>query len=119
MLKRDFPQGANFSGKSILLKQIALITYMAHIGQLHCIPRGFDTDSLLTSALSSGCFVPAEDALIGLTDRIMTRVSTRESITRVMTPTPLPAESSPALILCRIPLLQGSSAFMIDLQQIS
>ncbi|KWU42860.1 hypothetical protein RHOSPDRAFT_35589 [Rhodotorula sp. JG-1b] len=65
--------GANFSGKSILLKQIALITYMAHIG----------------------CFVPAEDALVGLTDRIMTRVSTRESITR------------------------GSSAFMIDLQQIS
>ncbi|GAA5977825.1 hypothetical protein JCM10908_005110 [Rhodotorula pacifica] len=65
--------GANFSGKSILLKQIALIVYMAHIG----------------------CFVPAEDALIGLTDRIMTRVSTRESITR------------------------GSSAFMIDLQQIS
>ncbi|CDR44185.1 RHTO0S09e00958g1_1 [Rhodotorula toruloides] len=65
--------GANFSGKSVYLKQIALITFMAHIG----------------------CFVPAEDALIGLTDRIMTRVSTKESITR------------------------GSSAFMIDLQQIS
>ncbi|BGP56954.1 hypothetical protein JCM8202v2_004590 [Rhodotorula sphaerocarpa] len=65
--------GANFSGKSIYLKQVALIVYMAHIG----------------------CFVPAEDALIGLTDRIMTRVSTRESIAR------------------------GSSAFMIDLQQIS
>ena len=25
-------QGANFSGKSIYLKQIALITYMAHLG---------------------------------------------------------------------------------------
>ncbi|GAA5854993.1 hypothetical protein JCM9279_005715 [Rhodotorula babjevae] len=65
--------GANFSGKSVYLKQVALITFMAHIG----------------------CFVPAEDALVGLTDRIMTRVSTRESITR------------------------GSSAFMIDLQQIA
>ncbi|GAA5944527.1 hypothetical protein JCM3775_003284 [Rhodotorula graminis] len=65
--------GANFSGKSVYLKQVALITFMAHIG----------------------CFVPAEDALIGLTDRLMTRVSTRESVTR------------------------GSSAFMIDLQQIA
>ncbi|GAA5820731.1 hypothetical protein JCM3770_005267 [Rhodotorula araucariae] len=65
--------GANFSGKSVYLKQVALITFMAHIG----------------------CFVPAEEALIGLTDRILTRVSTRESITR------------------------GASAFMIDLQQIS
>ncbi|GAA5961736.1 hypothetical protein JCM3765_000494 [Sporobolomyces pararoseus] len=65
--------GANMSGKSVYLKQIALITYLAHIGS----------------------FVPADKALVGLTDRIMTRVSTKESITR------------------------GSSAFMIDLQQIS
>ncbi|GAA5902689.1 uncharacterized protein JCM6883_007208 [Sporobolomyces salmoneus] len=65
--------GANMSGKSVYLKQIALITYLAHIGS----------------------FVPADQALIGLTDRIMTRVSTKESITR------------------------GSSGFMIDLQQIS
>ncbi|GJN92911.1 hypothetical protein Rhopal_005953-T1 [Rhodotorula paludigena] len=65
--------GANFSGKSVYLKQVALITFMAHLG----------------------CFVPAEEALIGLTDRILTRISTRESITR------------------------GSSAFMIDLQQVS
>ncbi|GAA5999375.1 hypothetical protein JCM5350_004037 [Sporobolomyces pararoseus] len=65
--------GANMSGKSVYLKQIALITFLAHIGS----------------------FVPADKALVGLTDRIMTRVSTKESITR------------------------GSSAFMIDLQQIS
>lgn len=43
MLKRDFAQGANFSGKSILLKQIALITYMAHIGQLHLRAVCFST----------------------------------------------------------------------------
>jgi DNA mismatch repair protein MSH5 len=42
-----------------------------------------------------GCFVPAERAIIGLTDKIMTRINTRESVSR------------------------GSSAFMIDLQQIS
>ncbi|GAA5852579.1 hypothetical protein JCM3766R1_005370 [Sporobolomyces carnicolor] len=65
--------GANMSGKSVYLKQIALITYLAHLGS----------------------FVPAEKALVGLTDRIMTRVSTKESVAK------------------------GSSAFMIDLQQIS
>ncbi|GAA6016434.1 hypothetical protein JCM11491_002410 [Sporobolomyces phaffii] len=65
--------GANMSGKSVYLKQIALITYLAHLGS----------------------FVPADKALVGLTDRIITRVSTKESITR------------------------GTSAFMIDLQQIS
>ncbi|KAI5479415.1 hypothetical protein MNV49_003559 [Pseudohyphozyma bogoriensis] len=65
--------GANYSGKSIYLKQVALITFMAHLGS----------------------FVPAEAALIGVTDRILTRISTRETISR------------------------GVSAFMIDLQQIS
>jgi ABC-type iron transport system FetAB ATPase subunit len=48
MLNRGFPQGANFSGKSILLKQIALITYMAHIGAL-CL-RGLASGRLLIDA---------------------------------------------------------------------
>lgn len=65
--------GPNYSGKSVYLKQIALIVYMAHIGS----------------------FVPAESAEIGLTDKILTRIATRESISR------------------------GRSAFMIDLQQIA
>ncbi|KAM0790292.1 hypothetical protein ACM66B_005594 [Microbotryomycetes sp. NB124-2] len=65
--------GANYSGKSVYLKQVALITYMAHLGS----------------------FVPADAATIGLTDRILTRVSTRESAAK------------------------PASAFMIDLQQIS
>lgn len=55
--------GANASGKSVFLKMVAIIVYMAHIG----------------------CFVPAETAVIGLTDRILTRVSTRESVSRVRT----------------------------------
>ncbi|KAJ3057389.1 MutS protein msh5 [Rhizophlyctis rosea] len=63
--------GANFSGKSIYLKQVALITYMAHIGS----------------------FVPAESATIGLTDKILTRIQTRETVSKVQ------------------------SAFMIDLNQ--
>ncbi|CAG8445606.1 11405_t:CDS:10, partial [Scutellospora calospora] len=62
--------GANYSGKSVYLKQVALITYMTHIGS----------------------FVPAESATIGLTDKIFTRIQTKETI---------------------------QSAFMIDLQQIS
>ncbi|KAG5953360.1 hypothetical protein E4U53_005836 [Claviceps sorghi] len=49
--------GPNSSGKSIYLKQVALIVYLAHIGS----------------------FVPAEMAKIGITDRILTRITTRES----------------------------------------
>jgi len=65
--------GPNYSGKSVYLKQVALIVYMAHLGS----------------------FVPAESASIGITDKILTRISTRESVSR------------------------EQSAFMIDLQQIS
>lgn len=64
--------GPNYSGKSVYLKQIALIVYMAQIGS----------------------FVPADSARIGLTDKILTRISTQESVSR------------------------DQSAFMIDLQQI-
>ncbi|ORY66344.1 muts domain V-domain-containing protein [Pseudomassariella vexata] len=52
--------GPNHSGKSVYLKQVALIVYLAHIG----------------------CFVPAESARIGITDQILTRIATRESVTR-------------------------------------
>lgn len=65
--------GPNYSGKSVYLKQNALIVYMAHIGS----------------------FVPAEKAIIGLTDKILTRIATRESVSR------------------------SQSAFMIDLQQVA
>ncbi|KAF3174122.1 MutS protein msh5 [Orbilia oligospora] len=65
--------GPNYSGKSVYLKQVALIVYMAHIG----------------------CYVPAEHATIGLTDAILTRIQTKESVTKTQ------------------------SAFMIDLQQIA
>ncbi|RKF63192.1 MutS protein-like protein 5 [Erysiphe neolycopersici] len=65
--------GPNYSGKSAYLKQNALIVYMAHIGS----------------------FVPADKATIGLTDKIMTRINSRESVSR------------------------NQSAFMIDLQQVA
>lgn len=65
--------GPNYSGKSVYLKQNAVIVYMAHIGS----------------------FVPAERATIGLTDKILTRIATRESVSR------------------------NQSAFMIDLQQVA
>ena len=52
---------------------MALIIFMAHIGS----------------------FVPAKSALIGLTDRIFTRVSSKESVSK------------------------GLSTFMIDLNQVS
>ena len=65
--------GPNYSGKSVYLKQIALIVYMAHVG----------------------CFVPAEKAIIGLTDKILTRIAARETVSKIQ------------------------SAFMIDLQQVA
>jgi len=58
--------GPNFSGKSVYLKQVALITYMAHIGS----------------------FVPAESAVVGITDKMFTRLQTRESVSRVFTSDP-------------------------------
>nr|AKI32383.1 DNA mismatch repair protein MSH5 [Watanabea reniformis] len=65
--------GPNFSGKSCYGKQAALIVFLAHIGS----------------------FVPAAEAVIGLTDRIFTRIASQEALT-------LP-----------------QSTFMIDLSQIS
>ncbi|KAG0226923.1 MutS protein msh5 [Mortierella sp. GBA43] len=64
--------GPNSSGKSVYLKQVALITYMAHVGS----------------------FVPATTAVIGLTDKILTRVQTRETVSSIQ------------------------SSFMTDLQQV-
>lgn len=65
--------GPNYSGKSVYLTQVALIVYMAHIGS----------------------FIPAQSATIGITDKILSRVSTRETVSR------------------------SQSTFMIDLQQMS
>ena len=65
--------GPNYSGKSVYQKQVALAVYMAHIGS----------------------FVPAETAVIGLTDKILTRITTRETVSKTQ------------------------SAFMIDVQQIA
>jgi DNA mismatch repair protein MutS len=50
--------GPNMSGKSALLRQTALITLMAHIGS----------------------FVPANEARIGLTDKIFTRVGASDNL---------------------------------------
>ena len=65
--------GPNYSGKSVYLKQVAIIVYMAHVGS----------------------FVPADQATIGLTDKILTRIATRETVSHFQ------------------------STFMTDLQQIN
>jgi DNA mismatch repair protein MSH5 len=52
--------GPNHSGKSVYLKQMATILFLAHIGS----------------------FVPAEEAVVGITDKILTRIATRESVSR-------------------------------------
>lgn len=50
--------GPNGSGKSVYLKQVGLIVYLAHIGS----------------------WVPCDKAIIGITDRIFTRIVSDESI---------------------------------------
>ena len=52
--------GPNMAGKSTFLRQVALITLMAHVGS----------------------FVPAKSATIGLTDRIFTRVGASDELSR-------------------------------------
>ncbi|KAJ1499844.1 MutS protein msh5 [Coelomomyces lativittatus] len=56
--------GPNASGKSVYLKTIGLITYLAHLGS----------------------FVPADEATLGLTDKLFTRMVTKESVARVHLP---------------------------------
>lgn len=65
--------GPNYSGKSVFLKQAALLVYLAHLGSC----------------------VPALRATIGITDKILTRVTTQESVSR------------------------SQSAFMLDLEQVA
>ena len=50
--------GPNSSGKSVYLRQVGLIVYLAHLG----------------------CWVPAAAATIPITDRILTRIHTVESV---------------------------------------
>lgn len=50
--------GPNSSGKSVYLKQVGLLVYLAHIGS----------------------WLPCTNAVIGLTDRIMTRITSFESV---------------------------------------
>ncbi|ETN41594.1 uncharacterized protein HMPREF1541_03530 [Cyphellophora europaea CBS 101466] len=65
--------GPNYSGKSVYQNQVAIIVYMAQIGS----------------------FVPADYCTLGLTDKIFTRITTTETVSK------------------------AHSAFMIDLQQIA
>jgi DNA mismatch repair protein MutS len=52
--------GPNMSGKSTFIRQVALLTLMAHLGS----------------------FVPARSARVGLTDRIFTRVGASDELSR-------------------------------------
>ncbi len=50
--------GPNFSGKSVYLKMVGVLTYLAHLG----------------------CFLPCQQAMVGLVDGIYTRMASAESV---------------------------------------
>lgn len=52
--------GPNMGGKSVYIKQVALIVYLAHLG----------------------CFVPASKCRLGLVDQIFTRVGASDNLTK-------------------------------------
>jgi DNA mismatch repair protein MutS len=52
--------GPNMAGKSTYIRQVALLTLLAH----------------------TGSFIPAKEAVVGLTDRIFTRVGASDELTR-------------------------------------
>lgn len=52
--------GPNASGKSVYLQEVAVIVFMAHIGS----------------------FVPCSSAVIGVTDKILTRIRTQNSVSK-------------------------------------
>ncbi|KAF9890300.1 MutS protein msh5 [Aspergillus nanangensis] len=71
--------GPNYSGKSVYMKQAALIVYLAQLGR----------------QLTGHSFVPAESAEIGITDKILVKCNSQDSVSQIQ------------------------STFMNDLQQIS
>ncbi|KAJ5620019.1 hypothetical protein N7510_004003 [Penicillium lagena] len=82
--------GPNYSGKSVYMKQVALIVYLAQIGS----------------------FVPADSAELGITDKILTKINTQDSVSNVRQIHHY--DGLPKLIPSQI-----QSTFMNDLQQIS
>lgn len=88
--------GPNYSGKSVYMKQVstslkqalsyhvtafiqvALIVYLAQIGRyVKSSPHANDFQ------LSSHSFVPADSAELGITDKILTKINTQESVSKV------------------------------------
>lgn len=74
--------GPNYSGKSVYLKQVALIVFLAHVGRQ--VSRIIVTVQCTDERPFS--FVPADSAKIGITDKILTRIATRESVSKVSPP---------------------------------
>jgi len=77
--------GANYSGKSVYLKQVFSISIRLKIGCSHCVHGTYRKVESVAKYLMHS-FVPAESAVIGITDKILTRVQTRESVSKVDIP---------------------------------
>ncbi|XP_063241372.1 mutS protein homolog 5-like [Bacillus rossius redtenbacheri] len=80
--------GPNASGKSVYLKQVALISYMAHIGS----------------------YVPASSATIGILDHIHSRIQTVESIASQLSAFIIDLQQMSLSLYCSTP----SSLVVID-----
>jgi DNA mismatch repair protein MSH5 len=76
--------GANYSGKSVYLKQVLSPLFIHDLGCSHCVHGAYWKVVSVEVSLTFS-FVPAESAVIGITDKILTRVQTRESVSKVPT----------------------------------
>lgn len=85
--------GPNYSGKSVYMKQVgtcptlSLARFLKALGCSHCLPCAnwkvwfFNLGGIHETNLSS--FVPAESAELGITDKILTKINTQETVSKV------------------------------------
>lgn len=86
--------GPNYSGKSVYMKQVGFLTHnhgphsetsrLLSLSTLHKSEGMLDASGLGSAHdTNSPSFVPAESAELGVTDKILTKINTQETVSKV------------------------------------